>query len=137
MNFTNEQINKAKSAKSAEELLALAKASGIEMTAEQANAYFAELHKEGELTDGELASIAGGGKYDPEITKTETYKFNCPFCHQIIKIVLYYYDDKSVQQDKSHCGCGAEVTVCNGSITARFKKDGQTIFDNDGSVMYN
>ena len=36
MNFTNEQILKAKEAKSAEELLALAKENGVELTEEEA-----------------------------------------------------------------------------------------------------
>ena len=66
MNFTKEQLTKAKSAKTAEELLALAKAEGISMTEAQAAKYFAELHKEGELNDSELASVAGGSKYDEE-----------------------------------------------------------------------
>ena len=62
MTFTNEQLIKAKSAKTAEELLALAKASGIELTEEQAKTYFAELNKTGELSDDELTSVAGGDK---------------------------------------------------------------------------
>ena len=60
MNFTNEQMTRAKSAKSAEELLEMAKAEGIAMTEEQAAKYFAELHTEGELSDDELTSVAGG-----------------------------------------------------------------------------
>ena len=66
MTFTNEQIIKAKAAKTAEELLAMAKESGIEMTAEQAAKYFAELNKQGELSDDELTSVAGGGKDEPK-----------------------------------------------------------------------
>ena len=65
MNFAEEQINKAKTVKSAEELLELAKANGVELTEEQAKAYFVELHREGELTDEELSTIAGG-KGEPE-----------------------------------------------------------------------
>ena len=67
MNFTNEQMNKAKTAKTAEELLEMAKESGIAMTEEEAEKYFAELNKEGELNDSELASVAGGkGRPDPK-----------------------------------------------------------------------
>ena len=66
MNFTNEQLTKAKQAKTAEELLEMAKASGIEMTADEAAKYFAELNKQGELTENELAAVAGGDKGDPE-----------------------------------------------------------------------
>ena len=60
MNFTNALIEKAKTAKSAEELLAMAKAENIDMTAEKAAKAFAELHKTGELSDNELDNVAGG-----------------------------------------------------------------------------
>ena len=62
MTFTPEQMNKAKSAKSAEELAAMAAAEGVPMTAEEAAKYFTELHRDGELTDEELTSVAGGSK---------------------------------------------------------------------------
>ena len=65
MIFTNEQLIKARSAKSAEELLAMAKEAGIEMTADEAAKYFAELNKHGELNETELAAVAGGSK-DPQ-----------------------------------------------------------------------
>ena len=65
MNFTNALIEKAKTAKSAEELLAMAKAENIEMTAEEAAKYFAELHKTGELSDEELDNVAGGRLCSP------------------------------------------------------------------------
>ena len=60
MKFSNELIEKAKTAKSAEELLQIAKAENIEMTAEEASKYCAELHKTGELSDDELDNVAGG-----------------------------------------------------------------------------
>ena len=66
MNFTPEQITKAKAAKSAEELLALAKENGIEISEEEAAKFFADLHKEGELSDDELAGVAGGGCGSPD-----------------------------------------------------------------------
>ncbi len=61
MNITKELLEKAKQAKTAEELLALAKNEGIELTAEQAAKAFAELNKTGELSDEELDNVAGGG----------------------------------------------------------------------------
>ena len=61
MRFTNEIIEKVKTAKSAEELLAMAKAENIELTEEQASKSFAELNKAGELSDEELENAAGGG----------------------------------------------------------------------------
>ena len=57
-NLTPEMIEKAKAAKSAEELLELAKAGGIEMTADEAATYFAQLNpKSGELSDDDLEYI--------------------------------------------------------------------------------
>ena len=61
-NINAEMIEKAKSAKSAEELLELAKASNVEMTADEAATYFAQLNpKSGELDDDDLDAVAGGG----------------------------------------------------------------------------
>ena len=60
MNFTQEQLTKAKAAKSVEELLALAKENGLELTEEEAKNYFEQWHKEGELADEELNNVAGG-----------------------------------------------------------------------------
>ena len=56
-----ELLLKAKQAKSAEELLTLAKENDIELTEESANAYFEQLRKVGELSDDELDNVAGGG----------------------------------------------------------------------------
>ena len=60
MIFTPEQLAKAKAAKSAEELIALGKENGMELTEEEAKKFSAELHKEGELADDELDNVAGG-----------------------------------------------------------------------------
>ena len=60
MEISKELIEKAKQAKTVEELVELAKTENIEMTAEEAAKYFAELHKTGELSDEELDNVAGG-----------------------------------------------------------------------------
>ena len=60
MELTKEMIEKAKTAKSAAELLEIAKAEGIEMTVEEAEMRFAELNKKGELADEELDNVSGG-----------------------------------------------------------------------------
>lgn len=76
MRFTNEIIEKVKTAKSAEELLAMAKAENIELTEKQAAKAFAEFNKTGELSDEELDNVAGGcgGRdYEPS---GETPKFH-------------------------------------------------------------
>ena len=60
MKYSKELIEKAKTAKTAEELLAMAKAENIELSAEEAEKSFAELNKTGELSDEELNNVAGG-----------------------------------------------------------------------------
>ena len=57
--LTKEQIMKAMRCKTAEELIALAKAEKVAVTKEEAEAYLAEL-SEFELKDGELKRAAGG-----------------------------------------------------------------------------
>ena len=59
--LTPELLEKAKLAKSAEELIALAKENGVQLSADEANTYFDELHKSGEISDDELDNVAGGG----------------------------------------------------------------------------
>jgi predicted ribosomally synthesized peptide with nif11-like leader len=60
-NFNTEMIEKAKAAKSAEELLEIAKANGVEMTEEDAKTYFAQLvPPSGEIDDDDLDNVAGG-----------------------------------------------------------------------------
>lgn len=57
--LSREQIEKAMACETVEELMALAKAEGIELTKEEAEAYFDEL-SECELKDGDLKHVAGG-----------------------------------------------------------------------------
>ena len=67
MKLAKELIEKAKTANTAEELLAMAKAENIELSAEGAEKAFAELNKTGELSDEELDNVSGGCddiKYD-------------------------------------------------------------------------
>lgn len=55
-------VEKAKNCKSVEELIALAKDNGAELTSEQAATCFASLHPvEGELAEHELSDVVGGG----------------------------------------------------------------------------
>ena len=56
-----ELLEKAKAAKSAEEIMEIAKAAGQEITADEAKQYFEEFRKTEELSDEELDSVAGGG----------------------------------------------------------------------------
>jgi len=58
MKYTAQQFEKAGSAGSVEELLAMAKAENVELTAAEAERFF---RKNGELSDDELDDVAGGG----------------------------------------------------------------------------
>ena len=91
-NFNQELLKKAVAAKSAEELLALAKENGMEMTGEQAAAYYAKLHPvSGEMADDELENVAGGGCGNSLRNGDRVHLFNgCP-----------------------KCGCHFAVLVCN------------------------
>ena len=61
-----ELLEMAKRANSAEEFFALTKESDVELTQEQAEAYFEQINKWEELSDDELDNVAGGTAYDNE-----------------------------------------------------------------------
>ena len=85
-NISPNLIEKAKTAKSAEELLEIAKENNVEMTAEEAATYFAQLTPQsGELDDDDLDNVAGGGCNDimgkgnyPDVQITGSH--SCPKC---------------------------------------------------------
>ena len=83
-NFNAEMIEKAKAAKSAEELLELAKENNVEMTADEAATYFAQLGpKSGELDDDDLDAVAGGACARTEQANNAQDAVNnmpCPRC---------------------------------------------------------
>lgn len=118
-----ELIIKAKQAKSPEELIALAKENGTELSAEEAHAYFSRLHKAGELADDELDSVSGGcgGSSEPpkfqagdHVLKEGLHvcNLNHPFCcrsdHWIVDSVRY--SEAHGYQYTVHC------PICNASV---------------------
>ena len=92
--FTPELIARAKEAKSAEELLEIAKANGVELTAEEAKTYFEQLKANSAVSDDELDIVAGGsdggcGNDEEQEEEKGTIIYNlsnmeCPFCKAII-----------------------------------------------------
>jgi hypothetical protein len=68
--LTSEQIMKAAQCKTADELMALAKAEGVELTKAEAEAYLAEL-ADVELDNNALNKVAGG----------DCYHYCPPDCH--------------------------------------------------------
>ena len=73
MSFTNEMIEKAKTATSAGELLKFAEEEGIELSAAEAEMYFSFLTKKStSLSDEELEHVSGGKGEKP--TPTPKYR---------------------------------------------------------------
>ena len=80
MELSEELIAKAKGTKTPEELAALAKESSIDLTEEEAKAYFEQLHpKTGELSDDELDNVAGGGCYGRDDCLMTTIAYGCRY----------------------------------------------------------
>lgn len=117
MNQNQQLIKQAKAVGSPEELLALAKENNMELTEEEATAYFAQLHgKSGELSDDELDDVAGGGCHagDGRLITTihnvcEYYK--CEHCgYTGFKYVELKTD--SIIATCKHCGLSAFCNFC-------------------------
>ena len=81
-NFDSEMIKKAKSAKSVEELLEIAKANNVKLKSEDAVTYFAQLNpKCGELDDDELDNVAGGACAGDTLgDHVQLPGGTCPYC---------------------------------------------------------
>ena len=107
MKFTEEQLKKMNSAKTAEELIAIAKAEGIEATEEQIRAQFDAMHKEGEIADDELDNVAGGcGEHTIE---THVFCRN-PHCSQKGSTQIFEGDRRDITRCPK-CGREADVWV--------------------------
>lgn len=98
-NFDSEMIKKAKSAKSVEELLEIAKANNVKLKSEDAVTYFAQLNpKCGELDDDELDNVAGGACSQTVESPT------CPMCGSTLTQV--WYADPDLLSYNLCYGCG-------------------------------
>lgn len=76
--FKPELIEKAKAAKSAAELITIAKENNVEITNEEAASYFAKLNPQsGDISDEELKSVAGGGCYSSNGYLVVTSLYSC------------------------------------------------------------
>lgn len=80
--FTPERIEKARQAKTIEELIAIAVEEGVELSAEEAAAYFARLNSaSGELSDSELDNVSGGScAGDTRGDHVQLPGGICPYC---------------------------------------------------------
>ena len=85
-NYTPDLIAKARAAKSAEELLNIAKANGVEIAEEEARVYFEQLNAAIKVSDDELDSVAGGDGLscpsdgEEDDSSSGVYRFTCPHC---------------------------------------------------------
>ncbi len=78
MEMDQELLTRAKAAKTAEELLTLAKENGMELTEAEAKTYFDLLHPQtGELSDDELDNVSGGGCYSSGGRLKTTCGYKC------------------------------------------------------------
>jgi predicted ribosomally synthesized peptide with nif11-like leader len=118
--LTPEMLEKAKTAKSPEELISLAKESGIELSSEQAAAYFAKLSSEdGGLTDDELDNVSGGGcfgeDYDNRIkvspTTHDCMYYACGICEE----QAYYCKCRSMGEH--NCGTCLHIRYDTDGVT--------------------
>ena len=73
MNFSNELIEKAKAASSAEELLEMAKKEDIELSAADAEMYFSFLAKGSQPLSDEELKLVSGGKGEAKKPKPKYY----------------------------------------------------------------
>lgn len=118
-------FEQAKSAKSAEELMSIAKTAGVDMGEENAKQLFGRLHQSGELADEELDSVAGGGCKSEEVDIYQGRRFKpiaCPI-----------YSPRQCS-----CGCTTFIVESSGSwdfegaykgsiiLTARCEQCGKT-----------
>ena len=119
MKLTQEMMEKARAAKTAEELLEIAKANGVEMTEDEAKTYFAQLNpKSGELDDDMLDGVAGGivqlinpsssrlGGSDGDITSFQDGR-TCPKCGSGSMIITKAYSSQCTDRYDVACNaCG-------------------------------
>ena len=104
MKLNKELLTKAKAAKTAEEIMALAKENGMELTEESAKAYFEQLNpKTGEVSDDELNNVAGGGCHNGDGRMITTVLNDCR--HWLCK-----YDGESWMNARD--GFGVSTSVC-------------------------
>ncbi len=104
MSFNKEMLEKAKMAKSPEELIRLAKGNGFDLTEEEADTYFAHLNpKSGELEDDELDDVAGGNMCEVQ------YYEGRPILPNPRMTTCDYWEDKSTM---SHIARGGLCWDC-------------------------
>ena len=131
-NFNAEMIEKAKTVKSAEELLEFAKANGVEMTEDEAATYFAQLNpKSGELDADDLDNVSGGcgTQYTPKFAVGDhvlerglivcdgKHPFTCSSYYWVVESINFQYADAHDIEYICQCPvCGKIAGVWEGML---------------------
>ena len=131
-NFTPELIAKAKATKSAEKLFEIAKENGVELTAEEAKTYFAQLNANGAVSDDELDVVAGGlgcpddgeesdakAKLIPGKTVRVLDGKICPKCHSNEGVIGHNLTASGMSNNTLYVAC----PKCNMKITDYVSSD--------------
>ena len=131
-NLTPELIAKAKTAESAEKLFEIAKENGVELTAEEAKTYFAQLNANGAVSDDELDIVAGGlgcpddgeeSEAKPKLMPGQTVRVLggkiCPKCHSNEGVIGYNLPATGMTGDTLYVAC----PKCNEVITNHVSND--------------
>ena len=113
-NASEKLIERAKTANSPEELLQIAQENGVEMTADGAATYFAQLHPAiHEIDDCALDGVSGGGCGDDLPLYTdysmvqEFFCLKCLHVHPASRCKVMHYEKKD---DEAFCpDCNGEV----------------------------
>lgn len=107
-----ELIEKAKTAKTAEELFELAKANGVEITVDDAKTYFTQLNpKCGEIDDNDLDNVSGGACYAGDGRMVVTVGYVCPDISG-----CPHCKNSSMRMDSSGC---VYCNTCNRQLTCK------------------
>ena len=116
--LTPEIVEKAKTAASVDELLAIAKENDVELTEDEAKIYFAQLNANGAVADEELDLVAGGCGDDEVVTFEQgelvELRIACPDCKCIVGI--YGHADNVG-------GCHVLCAKCHNRIWVKDKRD--------------
>ena len=103
--FNSELIEKAKAAKTAEELMEIVKAGGVELTADEASSCFAQLNpQQGEILDDDLENVVGGGCGSSDSKEEETHNFVCRMCGSKNPPKTVYWETLGYGRGCSDCG---------------------------------
>ena len=109
MNFTGEEIKKAKNCKTLEEFKELAKAEGFDLSEEELKDCFSAT-RGGELNDDDLDRVAGGKSWK-SVWERDCDAI-CPFCGAKVTVKVTKYtksDDSKYEWNPNMCTCGAAI----------------------------